>query len=35
LAHKETASGIDDDLATDEEVAADRAKRPSATTDEP
>lgn len=28
LAHKETASGIDDDLATDEEVAADRAKRP-------
>jgi hypothetical protein len=34
-AHKEAAAGIDDDVAADEEAAADRAKRPRPTTDEP
>jgi hypothetical protein len=33
-AHKD-AAGIDDDVAADEEAAADRAKRPRPTTDEP
>ena len=34
-AHKEATAGIDDDVAADEEAAADRAKRPRPTTEEP